>query len=224
MFNRIARGVKGFTLIELLAVMAIVAVLAGIISVAVAGSGETSRDTQTVQDGTTIETAVGEYFGDQSGTASVETSAYSSPFTNGVTATQTTSSLWPENFITTTYAQEFPSTNAIVNGITIFEKDGTTEVSLKTLLDENTAVSFTKLETANVLTTTPDSSSSTDTITLTNNKDFVFHNFLWLLEEDKAAGSTGTVDSRNVVIYKLLTVAKTGTDPDKVDLTFLRIF
>ena len=62
------RNQKGFTLIELLAVMAIVAVLAGIISVAVAGSGQTSRDTQTKQDGTTVETAVANYFGNQQGT------------------------------------------------------------------------------------------------------------------------------------------------------------
>ena len=62
------RNQKGFTLIEPLAVMAIFAVLAGIISVAVAGSGQTSRDTQTKQDGTTVETAVANYFGNQQGT------------------------------------------------------------------------------------------------------------------------------------------------------------
>ena len=62
------RHERGFTLIELLATMAIVAVLAGIISVSVAGSGQTSRDTQTKQDGTTVETAVANYFGNQQGT------------------------------------------------------------------------------------------------------------------------------------------------------------
>ena len=39
------RNQRGFTLIELLAVMAIVAVLAGIVSVAVGGTSETSKDT-----------------------------------------------------------------------------------------------------------------------------------------------------------------------------------
>ena len=58
---------KGFTLIELLAVMAIVAVLAGIIATAVSGTGETSRDTQTKQDATSIDTAAAEFFGDQDG-------------------------------------------------------------------------------------------------------------------------------------------------------------
>lgn len=37
-------GERGFTLIELLAVMAIVGVLAAIVSVAVSGTGQTSRD------------------------------------------------------------------------------------------------------------------------------------------------------------------------------------
>ena len=59
---------KAFTLIELLAVMAIVAVLSEIISVAMSGSGQTSRDTQTKQDATTVETAVANYFGSQQGT------------------------------------------------------------------------------------------------------------------------------------------------------------
>ncbi len=87
-YNRIARGVKGFTLIELLAVMAIVAVLAGIISVSVSGSGETSRDTQTVQDGTTIETSQADFFGNQTGAASVDTNDYTGPFTYSATASE----------------------------------------------------------------------------------------------------------------------------------------
>ncbi len=61
------RNNKGFTLIELLAVMAIVAVLAGIVSTQVSGSGDTSKDVQTQQDATTVETAVADIFSDQDG-------------------------------------------------------------------------------------------------------------------------------------------------------------
>ena len=61
------RDHKGFTLIELLAVMAIVAVLAGIVSVSVGGSSETSRDTQTRQDANTVETAAADFFSDRLG-------------------------------------------------------------------------------------------------------------------------------------------------------------
>lgn len=235
-YNRIMREVKGFTLIELLAVMAIVGVLAAIISLSVAGSGQTSRDTQTVQDGTTIETAQAEFFGIQTGAASIDTNNYQGPFTQTATATETTSSLFPEEFITTTYDDEFPDTGSssnkdtFVNTITIFEEDGTT-ITLKTLLDGFAAVDFDALEAANVLTFTPESFTSTDTIALLGQSpDYEFHNFIWLLEKDTAASSGGsTVDSRNVAIYKLLTVEKVD-DPDntgtkeKVDLTFIRIF
>ena len=58
---------RGFTLIELLAVMATVAVLAGIVSVSVGGTGETSKDTQTKQAATTLETAAADYFSYQEG-------------------------------------------------------------------------------------------------------------------------------------------------------------
>ena len=67
MFSIKAKNQRGFTLIELLAVMAIVAVLAGIVSVAVGGTSETSRDTQTKQDSTTLNTASSDFFSDQEG-------------------------------------------------------------------------------------------------------------------------------------------------------------
>ena len=85
----------GFTLIELLAVMAIVSVLAGIVAISVSGSGETSRDAQTKQDATTVESAASDFFGDQGG-AEVLTPKTVSVF--GVSnVEQILSTRWPEN-------------------------------------------------------------------------------------------------------------------------------
>jgi len=227
MFKKIWRA-EGFTLIELLAVMAIVAVLAAIIAVAVAGSGETSRDTQTVQDGTTIETSAADFFGNQTGSDLVETRTHITnqihPFSGGVTGAEATSTVWPEEFITTTYAIEFPSggLDDIIDTVTIIEEDGTT-ITVKTLLEGFTAIDFTELETANVLTNTPESVDAVGTVDLGTNGNVNFHDFLWLFEIDEAAGSTGVVSSRNVVIYKLLSVEDISGS-DKVNLIFLRIF
>ena len=88
---------RGFTLIELLAVMAIMAVLAGIVSVSVGGTGETSKDTQTKQDATTIESAAADYFADQAG-AEVLTPLSASALDLGLFRQQK-SSWWPEQYI-----------------------------------------------------------------------------------------------------------------------------
>ena len=66
-------GNKGFTLIELLAVMAIVGVLAAIVSVAVSGTGQTSRDTQVQEDANSAGNAVADFFDDQPVTELLET-------------------------------------------------------------------------------------------------------------------------------------------------------
>ena len=109
MINRNVRGVKGFTLIELLAVMAIVAVLAGIVAVAVAGTGGTSKDTQVVEDGNSASSSLADFFSDQSGAEFLDTKGdpvLGITITSGSTG-QEVSSLWPEVFLTTTYATEF---------------------------------------------------------------------------------------------------------------------
>ena len=100
---------RGFTLIELLAVMAIVAVLAGIVSVSVGNTGETSKDTQTKQDATALETAAADYFSDQEGAEVLP------PKTVDVLGTlsivQGTSSRWPVQYITDAYPQAFFDAN-----------------------------------------------------------------------------------------------------------------
>ena len=235
MFNRIARGVKGFTLIELLAVMAIVAVLAGIVSVSVAGSGETSRDTQSVQDGTTIETSVADFFGAQTGGA-VEVKKFGGNIlsvTISSTGAEVKSSVWPENFLTDTYSVEFPTSTTTVVSVTLTDKDGTTVIKAENFLPDYTAVNFTTLDDGGFLTLIPESAKSVSSTDLKVNSDtattFKFHNFLWLLKKDFASGSTGTVSSRGVAVYKLITV---GVNPNNNDtdtletvaLSYLRIF
>ena len=227
MFRKILLRGEGFTLIELLAVMAIVAVLAAIIAVAVSGSGETSKDTQTVNDGTTIETSAAEFFGNATGASLVEKNNINGsvfyPYTAGTTGAEVTSSLWPEDFISATYATELFDSGAAVSKVTLTLRDGTTDQSVKDLLEKFTAISFSDLETANVLTSEPDSFTAVSKITGLKNGTKSFRNFLWLFEKDTAAGSTGTVDSRNVVIYKLVSITKVS-DGDFVELSYLRIF
>ena len=66
MAKLLARGVltgqRGFTLLELLAVMAIVDVLAGIVSQSVSGVSDASRDAQVLQDSSTMWSAATGYF------------------------------------------------------------------------------------------------------------------------------------------------------------------
>jgi len=228
MFKKILRG-EGFTLIELLAVMAIVAVLAGIIAVAVSGSGETSRDTQTVQDGTSIETAAANFFGFQTNTTT-NTQTYTNDLVLGVTITttgaETTSALFPEAFITDTYSVEFKVGALVdpgVRGLILLDDDGveSTDFTFTDLLEQYTAISFTLLDLNNFITTVPDSVTAVSETNLTTGTDFQFHNFLWLFKKNTESGSTGDVDSRNITIYKLIKIDVSTTT---AELTYQRIF
>ena len=226
MFKRIVSGVKGFTLIELLAVMAIVAVLAGIISVAVSGTGETSRDTQTVQDGTSIESSAADFFGGSTGAEFLEAkgdNVLDIVITTAATGEET-SSQWPEEFLTDTYSAEFPVDTSVIKTVTLLDEDGVVETvnPIKTLVHNFTAINFTDLQDGDFLTTTPDSVDAVSTAT-TGGASFDFHNFLWLFEKDTASGSTGVVNSRNVAIYKLLTIEIVDSG-QRFALTFRRIF
>jgi prepilin-type N-terminal cleavage/methylation domain-containing protein len=112
----VSRAQRGFTLIELLVVMAVIGVLAGIVTTSVSGTGETSNVAQARSDASTVESAVSSFFTDQ------EATLVESPKTVAVTAaiasaidlntgaitydnttsgvTQKKSSRWPEVFIT----------------------------------------------------------------------------------------------------------------------------
>ena len=130
-------GEKGFTLIELLAVMAIVGVLAAIVSVAVSGTGQTSRDTQVQEDGNSAGNAVADFFDDQPVTEILDTLKVTvkTEATTFTGVTQTISSKFPEIFLTDVYFDLFhvtvegtttisPAPDITVNAIEFFDSKG----------------------------------------------------------------------------------------------------
>ena len=126
MRKRLVRGMEGFTLIELLAVMAIVAILAGIVSVSVSGSGQTSRDAQVQEDANTAGSSVADYRGDQSVTELFKTKKVDVDGFTGIE--QKTSKQWPEIFITDFYDTVFVDVSGgattTVNSMTFLSKNG----------------------------------------------------------------------------------------------------
>ena len=208
----------GFTLIELLAVMAIVAVLAGIVSVSVAGSGESSRDAQTRQDATTVEGAAADWFADQGG-AEVLTPKTVSVF--GVSGIQQIiSSRWPEAYISDTYSDVFTTTvtSSSVNSVLVLSgEDSTTLITPKELLENFNAIDFNRLSPGGYIPDEPNGVSS-----LTSD---LYADYLWLFQITIAAGTnkSSKVASRQVAVFKLVTVQENEID-SKVDLTYEQIF
>jgi len=208
------RNQKGFTLIELLAVMAIVAVLAGIISVAVAGSGQTSRDTQTKQDGTTVETAVANYFGNQQGTETRQPLVVEVLGQRNIE--EVISNKWPEKYITEVYPLVFPQGVSSEIGSIFFEdKDGEiSDLRVRGLLQRFNAVDFDILSDGGFLTTFPKSADETSR---------GFNSYLWLLEKSITSSSNKDISSRVVAVFKLQSVNST-VGSEIVDLTYRRLF
>ena len=172
---------RGFTLIELLAVMAIVAVLAGIVSVSVGNTGETSKDTQTKQDATALETAAADYFSDQEGAEVLP------PKTVDVLGTlsivQGTNSRWPEQYITDAYPQAFPDEgigDPTVNSMFLLtSSDSLSSVSTRDLLGNYNAIDFSLLIGGDYLAVEPDGATQ-----LTAER---YSNYLWLFKKTTAA-------------------------------------
>ena len=133
MFSITRKNQRGFTLIELLAVMAIVAVLAGIVSVAVGGTSETSKDTQTKQDATTMETAAADYFSDQVGAEVLTTKTVNVQIFTGIQ--QKISSRWPEIYITDVYESAFG--DVTIRDLTILTADQESTISIPELLENS---------------------------------------------------------------------------------------
>lgn len=144
----IKKRIQGFTLIELLAVMAIVAVLAGIVSVAVTGSGQTSRDAQVQEDANSTGSALTDFFDNQPitelfDTLEVTVTLKSSTFTD---VTEKTSNKFPEIFITDLYGDVFHVTKkagttlsptTTVNAIEFLDLDGGGLVATDTAVPAN---------------------------------------------------------------------------------------
>ena len=208
------RHERGFTLIELLATMAIVAVLAGIISVSVAGSGQTSRDTQTKQDGTTVETAVANYFGNQQGTETRNPLVVEVLGQRNIE--EVISNKWPERYITEVYPTVFPQgTSSEIGSIFFEDKDGElSDLRVRGLLQRFNAVDFDVLSEGGFLTTVPKNASETSR---------GFNSYLWLLEKSISSSSNKDISSREVAVFKLQTVNST-VGSEIVDLTYRRLF
>lgn len=210
------RNHRGFTLIELLAVMAIVAVLAGIIAIAVGGSGETSRDTQIQQDSTTVDTAAGDFFAAQEG---AEVLTPQTVLSFGVTGTQIKSSRWPEDYIKTVYPDVFTTqVTGTVNSIsflTVTENAASTTVfPIKKLLENFNAIDFDALENGDFMASRPDGA---DTLSAEQ-----YHNYLWLFEKTTAAGGSSEGAARQVAVLKLVSVQEIEGS-SRVDLTFTQL-
>ena len=198
---------EGFTLIELLAVMAIVSVLSGIVAIQVSGSGDTSKDTQTKQDATTVGTAVADYFSAQEG-ASIEIPSTVTVFDEEGIKIKTDSK-WPEIPITANlaYRNVFQETTSQIAAISLFDEEGNPSVlSVWGLLESYNAVDFFALLDGGFLQAPPDGA-----VLLTK----TFSNYLWLLKKETTAGGGGTVSSREVEVFKLVTVRQgEGLDLD----------
>ena len=217
---------RGFTLLELLAVMAIVAVLAGIVTTSVSGTNEASRDAQAIQDSTTVRSAVTDYFSDQAG-AEIITPAEISVLNVSPDPVQQISSRWPENFITSMYGDVFPpDAGTTVTEINFLGQDG---AILTTVAEEKgdvinfavddmltgfTAIDFGILVDQNYMSSEPDSF---------RRKSGVYANYMWLFEKADSTSSTGQNASRNVALFKLIIVQKVSTDGEKVSLIYQRI-
>ena len=208
------RDHKGFTLLELLAVMAIVAVLAGIVSVSVSGTGQTSKDTRSKGDATSIESALAGYLGSRGGVEVLVPKV--ATVLGRIEVKQVISTNWPENYISDTYSKVFPEgAISTVGSVTFLNSDGTlSDSTSRGLLQGFNAIDFNVLFDGGFLEAVPKSVSETS-------QDF--SNYLWLLGKSITAGGTGAVASRRVAVFKLISVEEIAGS-DLVDLTYRLLF
>ena len=199
------KGQGGYSLIEMLVVMSILVVLAGVISTQVTGSGETSRDVRTQQDANSVDAAVAHYFFDQEGAELLSEEMVTAVDEGGIIIT--TSSKWPETSITSAYQDVFQETGFAVGPISFFNYDGTpAAISVRGLLENYTAINFLALKQGDYVQAAPQGVEQTSE---------GFSNYLWLLKKDNVAGGGGKVSSREVEVFKLVTVerrAGSGSD------------
>jgi len=233
---------RGFTLIELLAVMAILAVLAGMVAPTISGTKEASIDAKVLQDATQVRNASTNYFKDRTG-SEVRTphTVTVTPLVGGVSVSnvqQLVSDRWPEVFITsaasaptnvvtigTRYAHIFPTTNTIVSEVALLDHDGAV-LAGDSLIRGFTAVDLEKLRDGNYLAGIPEGARAQSAA------NGGLDNFLWLFKKASSVGSEG--DDRRVAVFKLVKIEKleslTVTDtasPDfgkqKVRLTYKQV-
>ena len=208
---------------ELLAVMAIVAVLAGIVTTSVAGTSEAGRDAQAIQDSTTVTSASADYFSDQDGAETIipgETAVLDiSPNVVEVISTR-----WPEDFVTSVYRDLFPpDAVTTVTEIAFLDEGGTTlttvvaetgeviDFGVPDLLAGYTAVDFGLLVGQDYMNSEPNS---------VQQMSGPYSNYLWLFQKAGSAGGPGENPSRNVALFKLVVVEKLFADSEQVALIY----
>jgi len=231
----LARGERGFTLIELLAVMSIVAVLAGIVSTSVSGTGDTSATTAAQQDATTVNSGGAEFFTGQEGAAliiphTVTVKAFIADVADSETGdvtrfddasasvVQKTNSRWPEQYITddrtgvaaSIYSLEFPiaaATDDPSGGDVVRVTIRGKKAADGTPGDLILRSDFLSQYTAIDFTALEDGNFlDFRPDSALETTEGGFRNFLWLFRKSTAAGGSGRDDSRTIAVFKLVTV------------------
>ena len=126
----------------------------------------------------------------------------------------------------TTYYFELDLTNKLVKVTTgDFAAAGGTTVGeshlfeVDDLITDFNAVDWDALDVGGFSTTIPESFTALSEITETVS----YPQYLWLLEKDKERGGSGTINSRNVVVFVLSEVVADTTNTTQYNLTFRRL-
>ena len=139
------------------------------------GSGETSRDTQTQQDATTVESAAADFFSAQVGADTLRLENGNRSWSRQ--SRTDTGSRWPEAYISIAYAAVFPEDNlTTVASILFLDKDGTlSDLRPRGLLQGFNAIDFNALVGGEFMEAPPDNANRTSK---------GFSDYLWLFEKD----------------------------------------
>jgi len=233
----------GFTLIEVLTVIAIVGTLAGVVSASTVGTGKASRTAAAREDASIFNSAIAEYFADQPGREQVTASSVTvvalfndETEPDVVDVEQSISNRWPETFITeqladigdiplTPYANEFPTINAESSGLVVAVNirgldqpngDLGPAITRAELLEQYTAIDFDLLVSGGYAT------AASETFRQTTEAQVVdFHTHLWLFKKSTSAGGSGPDDSRDIALFRLISIDDSGSGT--VTLGFKRI-